>query len=69
MALLGAFLLFYRHSRTPEWGESELRKSVLRMLVVVGPIFGMRYTPPRPAPPAVTAPHDGDDGGLHPPSS
>ena len=59
-AILGllaiAFVAFYRHSRTPEWGDSELRKSVLRMLVVIGPLWGMRYQEPRPQPPAVTAP-------------
>ncbi|MGO8686048.1 MAG: hypothetical protein ACLQT7_02510 [Candidatus Dormibacteria bacterium] len=53
-----AFSAFYRHSRTPEWGDSELRKSVLRMLVVIGPLWGMRYQEPRPTPPAVTTPGD-----------
>jgi hypothetical protein len=55
-AMVIAFVAFYRHSRTPEWGDSEVRKSVLRMLVVIGPLWGMRYQEPRPTPPAVTAP-------------
>ena len=54
--LVAGFIAFYLHSRTPEWGESEVRKSVLRMLVVIGPLWGMRYQEPRPALPAVTTP-------------
>lgn len=55
-ALVAVFIAFYVHSRTPEWGDSEVRKSVLRMLVVIGPLWGMRYHEPRPELPAVTAP-------------
>ena len=29
LVLVVAFVLFYRHSRTPEWGDSEFRKSML----------------------------------------
>ena len=54
--MLGAFLWFYVYSRTPEWGDSETRKAVLRMLVVIGPVFGMHYKPPRPEPPTISAP-------------
>ena len=64
-ALVIGFLLFFRYSRTPEWGDSELRKAVLRVVVAVGPLLGMRYTPPRPAPPAVTA-MDGERDGESP---
>src|SRR5205807_1044752 len=50
VAMLIAFLWFYGYSRTPEWGDSETRKAVLRMLIVIGPIFGMHYRAPRPEP-------------------
>ncbi len=53
-----AFLAFYFYSRTPEWGDSEVRKSVLRMLVVIGPLWGMRYQEPHHEIPAVTTPAD-----------
>ena len=57
--LLIAFLWFYFYSRTLAWGESETRQAVLRMLVVVGPIFGWHYRRPRPEPPTISAP-EGD---------
>ena len=53
--LVTAFLVFYRHSRTPEWGDSETRKSFLSLMVVLGPIFGMHYREPRADLPAVTS--------------
>jgi hypothetical protein len=56
-----AFVAFYLHSRTPEWGDSEVRKSVLRVLVLIGPLWGMRYREPHHDIPAVTTPKgDGD---------
>jgi hypothetical protein len=55
VVLAAGFLTFYRHSRTPEWGDSGTRKAVLRMMVVIGPIFGMHYREPRPDLPAVTS--------------
>ena len=54
--LLGAFLSFYWYSRTLAWGESETRKAMLRMLVVVGPIFGMHYDKPVPERPTIGTP-------------
>jgi hypothetical protein len=73
-----AFVWFYFYSRTLAWGESETRKAMLRMLIVVGPIFGMHYKEPRPEPPTISTPggdakpavpglvvppaHDPDDG-------
>jgi hypothetical protein len=59
--LLIAFLWFYWYSRTPAWGESETRKAVLRMLIVVGPIFGMHYREPHPEHPTISAPKPRDD--------
>lgn len=54
--LVAAFLWFYFYSRTLAWGESETRRAMLRMMVVIGPIFGMRYKEPRPEPPTISAP-------------
>ena len=51
-----AFAWFYFYSRTLAWGESETRKAVLRMLIVVGPIFGMHYKEPRAEPPTISTP-------------
>jgi hypothetical protein len=62
--LLAAFLWFYFYSRTVAWGESETRRAVLRMLVVIGPIFGMRYQAPRPEPPTISTPGSDDPPRL-----
>jgi hypothetical protein len=59
--LVVAFVWFFLYSRTPAWGDSEVRRSVLRLLVIVGPMLGMHYQPPRPEPPAVTTPAAGED--------
>jgi hypothetical protein len=55
-ALLIAFLWFYLYSRTLAWGDSETRQAMLRMLVLIGPIFGMHYRKPRPEPPTISTP-------------
>lgn len=62
--LVVGFVAFFLYSRTPAWGESEVRKSALRTLVVLGPIFGMHYRAPRPTPPAVTTPAADDDDDI-----
>jgi hypothetical protein len=54
--LVAAFAWFFFYSRTLAWGESETRRAVLRMMVVIGPIFGMRYREPRPEPPTIATP-------------
>ena len=54
--LVAAFLWFYLYSRTVAWGQSETRRAMLRMMVVIGPIFGMRYREPRPEPPTISTP-------------
>ena len=59
--MLIAFFSFYWYSRTPEWGDSETRKALLRMLVVVGPIFGMHYDKPVPERPTIATPKIDDD--------
>lgn len=56
VVLLVAFILFYRHSRTPEWGDSEFRKSMLGMMVAIAPLWGMRYKEPHHELPTVSAP-------------
>jgi len=66
-ALLVAFLWFYWYSRTLAWGESETRKAMLRMLIVVGPIFGMHYEKPVPERPTISTPklpEDDTDPGV-----
>jgi len=43
---------------TLAWGDSETRKAMLNLLIVVGPIFGMHYREPRPEPPTIATPGD-----------
>jgi hypothetical protein len=66
VALLVAFLWFYMYSRTLAWGESETRKALLNMMIVVGPIFGMHYRKDPPEPTSISAPRSEDepDGPL-----
>ena len=61
LALVVAFILFYRHSRTPEWGDSEFRKSMLGMMVAIAPLWGMRYKEPHHELPTVSAPGSEQD--------
>ncbi len=56
VALVVAFALFYRHSRTPEWGDSEFRKSMLGMMVAIAPLWGMRYKEPHHELPTLSTP-------------
>ena len=61
-----AFVAFVLYSRTPAWRSSELRMATMRLLVVIGPMFGVRVEMPPPDRPAVTTPGpdppEGDDG-------
>ena len=54
--LVIAFLWFYFYSRTLSWGQSETRQAFLRVMVVIGPMFGVRYREPRPEPPTIATP-------------
>ena len=54
--LVVAFLWFYLYSRTLAWGQSETRQAFLRVMVVIGPMFGVRYKEPRPEPPTIATP-------------
>ena len=56
VVLLIGFVWFYVYSRTLAWGESDTRKALLNMMIVVGPIFGMHYKEPRPEPPTISTP-------------
>jgi hypothetical protein len=58
-ALVGGFVLFYLYSRTPAWRGSDTRMALMQVLVVIGPMFGMRFDRPPPDRPAVM-------GGLGP---
>ncbi|MBV8527094.1 MAG: hypothetical protein JOZ75_02130 [Candidatus Dormibacteraeota bacterium] len=54
--LVIAFVWFFFYSRTLAWGESETRQAFLRVMVVIGPMFGVRYKEPRPEPPTIATP-------------
>lgn len=70
--LVAAFLWFYFYSRTLAWGQSETRQAFLRVMVVIGPMFGVRYKEPRPEPPTIATPAKEEEppvrGVLLPPS-
>lgn len=51
--LLAGFVMFFLYSRTPAWRSSETRMAMMRLLVVIGPMFGMRFDVPPPERPAV----------------
>ena len=57
--MLGGFVLFFLYSRTPAWRQSDTRMALMQVLIVVGPMFGMRFDRPPPERPAVM-------GGLGP---
>ena len=59
VAMVGGFVLFFLHSRTPAWRASDTRMALVQVLMVVGPMFGMRFDRPPPDRPAVM-------GGLGP---
>ena len=61
VVLLVAFLWFYMYSRTLAWGESDTRKALLNMMIVVGPIFGMHYRKDPPEPTSISAPRSEDE--------
>jgi hypothetical protein len=62
VAMLGGFVLFFLHSRTPAWRTSETKMAMMRMLVIIGPFFGMRFDRPPPDRPAVMGPGPDPDG-------
>jgi hypothetical protein len=61
VAMVVVFAWFYYYSRTPEWGQSDTRKALLNMMVLVGPIFGNHYRREPPEVPSVSAPGPDDD--------
>jgi hypothetical protein len=61
VAMLVVFFWFYMYSRTPAWGQSDTRKAMLNMMIVVGPIFGMHYKKEPPEPTSISAPAQDDD--------
>jgi hypothetical protein len=64
-ALVAAFTLFFLYSRTPAWRGSEVRMATMRLLVVIGPMFGVRLEMPPGERPAVMepGPDPPEDGG------
>ena len=61
VVLLIGFVWFYVYSRTLAWGESDTRKALLNMMIVVGPIFGMHYKKDPPEPTSISAPRSDDE--------
>jgi hypothetical protein len=63
VVMIAVFTWFYFYSRTLAWGQSDTRKALLNMMVVVGPIFGNHYRREPPEPPSISAPgaDDADD--------
>jgi hypothetical protein len=53
VAMLAAFVAFFLYSRTPAWRSSETRMATMRLLVIIGPMFGARFDNPPPDRPAV----------------
>jgi hypothetical protein len=64
-AMLAGFAAFYAYSRTPAWRTSETRMATMRLLVILGPMFGARFENPPPDRPAVMGPGP-DPQGLDP---
>jgi hypothetical protein len=73
VVMIAVFVWFYIYSRTPAWGQSDTRKALLNMMIVVGPIFGNHYRRGPPEIPSVSAPapDDTDDmpARISPPES
>jgi len=61
VVMLAVFFRFYLYSRTPAWGQSDTRKAMLNMMIVVGPIFGMHYKKEPPEPTSISAPAQDDE--------
>ena len=61
VTMLVVFFWFYIYSRTPAWGQSDTRKAMLNMMIVVGPIFGMHYKKEPPEPTSISAPAQDDE--------
>jgi hypothetical protein len=61
VVMLVVFFWFYMYSRTPAWGQSDTRKAMLNMMIVVGPIFGMHYKKEPPEPTSISAPAQDDE--------
>lgn len=61
VVMIAVFAWFYYYSRTPAWGQSDTRKALLNMMVVIGPIFGNHYRREPPEIPSVSAPAPEDE--------
>ena len=61
VVMIAVFAWFYYYSRTPAWGQSDTRKALLSMMVVIGPIFGNHYRREPPEIPSVSAPGPEED--------
>jgi hypothetical protein len=61
VVMIAVFAWFYMYSRTTAWGQSDTRKALLNMMVVIGPIFGNHYRREPPEIPSVSAPAVDDE--------
>ncbi len=61
VVMIVVFAWFYFYSRTLAWGQSDTRKALLNMMVVIGPIFGNHYRREPPEIPSISAPAADDD--------
>jgi hypothetical protein len=61
VVMIVVFAWFYFYSRTIAWGQSDTRKALLNMMVVIGPIFGNHYRREPPEIPTISAPGPDDD--------
>lgn len=64
VVMIAVFVWFYIYSRTPAWGQSDTRKALLNMMIVVGPIFGNHYRREPPEIPSVSAPAPDDTDDM-----
>jgi hypothetical protein len=64
VVMIAVFAWFYLYSRTLAWGQSDTRKALLNMMVVIGPIFGNHYRREPPEVPSVSAPAPDDEDDL-----
>jgi len=61
VAMLVLFGWFYFYSRTIAWGQSDTRKALLNVMVMIGPIFGSHYRREPPEIPSISAPGPEDE--------
>lgn len=64
LAMLAAFVAFYRYSHTEAWSRSETRQAAMGFLITIAPFFGGRVQPPKPEIPVAMTPGPEQDDTL-----